>query len=323
MSRFNPHAFATAQVAATTTDALPTPVPAGVAFIDLYGRPGADPVPVPEGSTAVTLCLKHNDSAGQVDHFDHHAGLGCPPFLLLLVRKQNQTEALARQALSLCPELQSLDWKWHAERYRGGHGNYLSSSAHPLPAALTGLHVRKTFTGLPVDIVFWEIEFSRRTELWPHRHYGAKPLTSDFSSGRTTDGRVVPVTAAWRLNAEQHGVEIHFTRRPDDAALNPLRDDRAWRYSGRSRCWWSRQTPQTLDFARAYCDHFNGTGPVTRPAPIPAPPAPVGPGTDRKIIRFIEPGTTAETGLGRGRLVRSTEIYPRPLSELPAGRGSG
>ena len=42
-----------------------------------YGRPGANQITFPEGSMAVTLSLKFNDSAPpQVDHFDYHAPTG-------------------------------------------------------------------------------------------------------------------------------------------------------------------------------------------------------------------------------------------------------
>jgi hypothetical protein len=60
-------------------------------------------------------------------------------------------------------------------------------------------------------------------------------------------------------------VEIHFTRRPDDATLAPLRGDRAWKYTGRTQCWYAKQTPATIAWAKAFCETFNG-GHVPSPA---------------------------------------------------------
>ena len=208
--RFNHHAFkrangpdavsasvVTEAVAATTVAALPDPQlstlnPQLAAFICAYGRPTANQIPVPEGSMAVTLSLKFNDSAPQVDHFEYHAPTGCPAFIVLLVKKQAQTENLARKALTACPELHTLDWSWKSEKYGGGHGNYLISSAIDLPVAVTqSLTARHTFSGQPVTRAFWEIQFANAwrgspLQLWPHKHYGAPVVESRFSNGRDT-----------------------------------------------------------------------------------------------------------------------------------------
>jgi hypothetical protein len=299
--RFNPHAFKrqattetkeTAESATTeAVDALPVQSDIGCtasSFINLYGRPNANRVTIPEGCMAVTLCLKFNDTAAQVDHFDYHAPLGCPDFLVLLVKKQPQSECLARKALALCPELQNLDWQWKSERYAGGHGNYLASSYFPTPGELKEhITARKTFGDGGPDAVSWEIEFAApwrgdTLQLWPHKHYGERPPTDTPAAMR--DGpSSAPITAAWRLNQPLNGVEIHFTRRPDDASLAPLRADRVWRYSGHSKCWYARQTAETIAFAKSFCERFGGQpiAPVEPPKleSIPARP-------ERKLIRF-------------------------------------
>jgi len=292
MSRFNPRAFQNAQLEAaarpaSSIDAAPVHVTRSPerAFIAAYGRPDAAKVTVPEGTIALTLCLKYNDSAPQVDHFDYHAHLGCPAFLLLLAKKQAQTEALARKALSLCPELQDLDWQWKTERYVGGHGNYLISSPVKLPGSFANvLTARHTFGGQPVTAPFWEIQFTQSgrghtLELWPHKHYGNQPLPDSLIT--SAEAATGPITVTWCLNDRHAGVEIHFSRRPDDAALAPLRADRAWRYTGHSKCWYARQAPDTLAFAKNFCDQFNGVVPVavTPPSPrvtaTPPSPAPI------------------------------------------------
>jgi hypothetical protein len=106
-------------------------------------------------------------------------------------------------------------------------------------------------------------------------------MESAFSNGRHDDpggnsGRNA-VTAAWCLNERMRGVEIHFTRRPDDAALAPLRGDRAWRYTGKTKCWYARQTPETIAWAKTFCENFNGGIAMTPPVPpaiLPSLPAP-------------------------------------------------
>ena len=199
--RFNPAAFKTAQARATggatatavcepapgeqfpqTPDARPDPLSA---WLLAFARPGAAPVAVPLDRLAVTLTLKFNDSAPQVDHFDYHSHLGCPAFLLLLAKKGNRCEALARKALALCPELHRLDWQWHTENYAGGHGNYLISSPIILPLPARGFPVH-SYCQAEVQ-PFWEIEFTAShpghlLELWPHKHYGDKSIIPDSQS---------------------------------------------------------------------------------------------------------------------------------------------
>jgi hypothetical protein len=279
--RFNPAAFKTAQgrIAAPAVNepapGEPSTALSGQSFITHFGRPGANPVQLPTDRIGVTIGLKFNDSAPQVDHFDYHAPLGCPAFLLLLAKKQPRTEALARHALSLGRELHLLDWTWHTENYAGGHGNYLQSSPISLPFPVNARH---TCTSIPVTKGFWEIEFTAShpghlLELPPHKHYGA---TSLLSSQTPDPGPQTRITAAWRLNDALHGIEVHFTRRPDDAALAPFRDrgtgtsGAVWRYSGRSQCWYAKQTPATLDFAKTYCDEFNAGDPCRPFVPVPA-----------------------------------------------------
>jgi hypothetical protein len=323
--RFNPHAFKRTQDAPGQTAVRPdATAPSSQAevqppahadepsrtlagFIQQYGRPNADKVVVPEHSLAVTLAMKFNDSAPQVDYWNHHAHLGCPDFLLLIVRKQNgrpnfsRTEHLARQALALCPELQRLDWKWHKDNYRGGQGCYLGSSSFPLPPVLRdAVTARTTWGAQPVAAVFWEIEFTSgkpgdRLQLFPHRHFGERPPNVAES---TAAG---PITVAWRQNHRLNGVEIHFSRRPDDAALAPIRNARhngdRWRYNGHDHCWWIKQSPEAIAFAAQFCEQFardaltctatNGQQPPTNPVTIVSPPVmPPIQRPPRKIIRF-------------------------------------
>jgi hypothetical protein len=262
-------------------------------FIAHYGRPPQTPDanpqtrPLPYGHMAVTLSLKFNDSAPQVDHFDYHAGLGCPDFVLLIVPKQAKTEALARRALALVPELavgspdgnSCYEWEWKCEKWSGGHGCYLQSTSFELPEDLRGCATR-TFGGEPVTHAFWEIEFTTNlregeiVELFPHRNF-RNFLPGNFAaSKRSEDGLNGRISARVELNAAMNGVEIHFSRRPDDRALQPLRDDRRWRYTGFSRCWYARQTPEVIAWAHDFVARFNcvtGLGPVSATVPVVEP----------------------------------------------------
>jgi hypothetical protein len=234
--------------------------PGGVAANTPLGQPDTPKIPLPYGMMAVTLCAKFNDSAPQVDHFNYHARFGCPDFALLIVPKQAKTERLARQALSLCPDLAvgiGLEWTWKSETWSMGHGNYLQSSAFELPPELSQ-GVRFTFPQPPQPFhAFWEIEFTTNlregqlVELWPHKNFKPFPQPSTLNPQR---GRP---TASVILNTAKSGVEIHFSRRPDDVALQPLRDDRRWRYTGFSRCWYARQSPELTAWANDFVTRFN------------------------------------------------------------------
>jgi hypothetical protein len=245
---------------------------------------------------AVTLCAKFNDSAPQVDHFNYHAGLGCPDFALLFVPKQSKTERLARQALSLCPELAvgaGLEWTWKSETWRGGHGNYLQSTPFELPPELRGCATYTFGRNTPLTHAFWEIEFTTNlregqlVELWPHKNFRSSiPQPRGLPRGAEGALRGRP-TASVILNPAKNGVEIHFTRRPDDAALQPLRDDRRWRYTGFSRCWYSRATPEAVAWANDFVTRFNSVAVDVSPRPLPngdTTPAPPGSRAVRDVV---------------------------------------
>jgi hypothetical protein len=262
-------------------------------FIAAYGQPDAPKISLPYGHMAVTLCAKFNDSAPQVDHFDYHAHLGCHDFALLIVPKQSKTEKLARQALSLCPELAvgaGLDWTWKSETWSMGHGNYLQSSVFELPPELRGCATFTFGRNTPLTQAFWEIEFTtnlregKLVEMWPHRNFrNVSALPPHRSEGNLRG----PITASVKLNHERQGVEIHFTRRPDDAALQPLRDDRRWRYTGFSRCWYSRATPETVAWANDFVTRFNSVAVDVSPRPLPngdTTPAPPGSRAVRDVV---------------------------------------
>ncbi len=137
-----------------------------------FGNAGAT-VKLPAGMMAITLSLKYDNSDSMTDYFDRHASLS-RDYALLVVKKQAQTERLARKALALVHELGILQWKWKTETYSMGHGNYLESSGFELPADLQG--IKTHYRGGDVTHAHWEIEFSvaygKDTELPAHKNFG-------------------------------------------------------------------------------------------------------------------------------------------------------
>jgi len=146
-------------------------------FVGHYGQPGAAKVVVPHGMMAVTLSLCYDNSDSMTDYFDRHANLS-PEFVLLVVKKQAETERLARKALTVAfPNPNDRpSFGWHTEKWSMGHGNYLDSSGFELPETLKNLETQ--YRGGAVTHGHWEIEFRRpwsdgqELRLLPHRNYG-------------------------------------------------------------------------------------------------------------------------------------------------------
>lgn len=114
----------------------------------------------------------------------------------------------------------------HRENYSMGSGNYLGESRH------SGWHVRSRDLGYPYDV----------EDAIPERPAtpAAGPATMVFSSA---DG--VTVTE----NEEKDGVEIRFAQKPASTVLETLKTN-GWRWSRFSSCWYTKRTPETLEFAR-------------------------------------------------------------------------
>lgn len=195
-------------------------------FIAFCGQPGAPLVEIPDGMMAVTLSLKYDNSDSMTDYFDRHAPLS-PEFLVLLVKKQAQTERLARKALAQAslgrPELSLDGWKWKTEKYSMGHGNYLTSGGFSLPETLQGLETH--YRGGQVTHAHWEIEFTcggrYGRPLHPHASYGRKAAPA-FSSEPATSRMTVTAT-----QHTKHGYPIWVVQladRVDRPEFERLRD---------------------------------------------------------------------------------------------------
>jgi hypothetical protein len=243
-------------------------------FTQHYGQPGAPNVIVPHGMMAVCLSVKFDNSDIQTDYFDRHASLS-PDFVLLVVKKQAETERLARKALAIAfPEGNSgLDWKWHTEKYSMGHGNYLESSGFELPDELKNLQVGYRSGG--VTHGHWEIEFTRSSQLLPHRHLAVRP-PAVRPLAKSHVGEV-----ALSINAEKHGLELRFPNIPAELIRAELKTS-GWRWSRFGGCWYIKDTPERRTSAEALVARLNQPAIVPSPAPATIEPQPSAPPTWRQ-----------------------------------------
>lgn len=216
-------------------------------FVAHYGIPGAPTVPRPEDMMAVTVSLKFDNSHSQSDYFDRHATLG-PAFLLALVPKGRQTEALARQWMArypqlVAPMLEGQAWTWHTEQYSGGHGNYLDGPGVDLPEDLRG--IRDIYGGGKVVRARWQIEFDSYIKDYP-------PFAGYPGTGRATapaegptGGATTGIHATVNLNQALNGVEVHFDAKPSPEVIAELKAN-GFRWALRTKCWYRKQSESAI-----------------------------------------------------------------------------
>lgn len=210
------------------------------AFLSHFASP--EPVAVPDGMMVVTIGLKYDNSDMMTDYFDRHAGVGVC-MIAAVVKKQAETERLARSVVARYAELRDLDFSWHTEKWSMGHGNYLDGPYIDLPEDLHGLARHYGQPGGPVTSARWQIQFNRY-------------LGDDFHTFRNYPGTVTestPVPAAASdvtvtENEEKNGVEIRFPAKPDVSILSALKTH-GWRWSRFAKCWYHRRTDEALAFA--------------------------------------------------------------------------
>ena len=209
-------------------------------FDSLYGSGQA--LTIPAGSVVVTASLKYDNSDLMSDYFDTHATLS-PDYVLLIARKQAETESLARQAVSLFEILRGHEFSWHTEKYSLGHGNYLQSKAFELPAELHGC--RQRYGAGDVTHGHWEIEFSHAScsTMMALKGYGEAPVPIE----PTASAEGITVSE----NTEKAGIEIRFPNKPSDDVLSSLHAN-GWRWARGSRCWYKRASDDARRFAGSF-----------------------------------------------------------------------
>ena len=211
------------------------------AFLAEWAEPGTFETR-PDGMMAVTISQHYDNSDAMTDYFSPHTPYG-PDYLVGIVAKQAQTQALARSVIARYPELARLTWSWHTETYSGGHGNYLmSANVGNLPETV------QTYgpTGTRGPAWWWEIEFNGYSkESYPcFRGYTeaqkALPPAVIVDTGAITAGQ-----ATVRRNEAHNGVEIVFPGKPPQEVLGQLHAA-GFRWSPRQRLWYARYSDHML-----------------------------------------------------------------------------
>lgn len=196
-------------------------------------------VEIPSGKIGICLDVCFNDSDIMTDYFNRHRLL--ERRLIAIVRKQSETERLARRIIEQVPELKDKEFTWHTEKYSMGHGNYLEATKSHETRDF------KAYDGREEVSCFYEVTFTYAgsdTKEIPHEKY----YLGDLSETRTKEvekanGKTI------RENAEKNGVEIIFNSRPDDEVLTLLKSS-GWRWSRFNGLWYNRLTPENLEFAK-------------------------------------------------------------------------
>jgi len=67
----------------------------------------------------------------------------------------------------------------------------------------------------------------------------AQPMAAQTSAGITIS-----------INHKQNGIEIRFPKRPEDSMLTALKSA-GFRWSGFNKCWYTKNTPENLEIAKA------------------------------------------------------------------------
>ena len=170
-------------------------------------------IEIPAGKIGVCLDVCFDDSDIMTDYFHRHSLV--ERRLLAIVRKQSETERLARKILEQVPDLKDLEFDWHTEKYSMGHGNYLE--------AIRSHETRdsKAYDGREEVNCFYEVTFtysSSSAREIPHSKYFLGDLTEVATKtiGKS-NGKTI------RENTEKNGVEIIFNSRPDDEVLSLLK----------------------------------------------------------------------------------------------------
>jgi hypothetical protein len=132
-------------------------------------------------------------------------------FILGVIPIQPRTQALARSILNRYPEIAEFNWQW------------------------------KKGEGLSCDSE--HVKFSaKREELPPAPNYpGIEPVVN-VAGARQAGYKTA-------LNPAKKGVEIRFEEKPPQDVIDALKCN-GFRWSGKVKCWYSRQSPATIEFAQ-------------------------------------------------------------------------
>jgi len=128
------------------------------AFIAAFGS-GAE-ITIEPGQMAVVAKLNYDNSDSMTDYFDRHCGIG-PGFVLAVGKSGRETEARARAAVALYPELAGVQFAWKTEKWSMGHGNYLEAESGFVKLTPEMAGNRSIYRGGEVPAARWEITFRK------------------------------------------------------------------------------------------------------------------------------------------------------------------
>lgn len=202
-------------------------------------------IKIPEGKMAVEIDICFDDSQMMTDYYYPHRSISC--HLLAIVKEQPQRQALARKIHEQVPELRKLNWSWHTENYSGGHGNYLMSE-------VVGKRKYKAYDGREEVNCWYEISFNpfaKEKEAHPKFYLGdlteqPQPLAQKKQDPENNGNLKKTV----RKNSKKKGIEIVFSRKPDNSILTVLKAN-GWRWSRFAGLWYNRDTAENLKFAES------------------------------------------------------------------------
>lgn len=200
---------------------------------------------MPEGQKVVSLQFTVDKSDPMTDYFSPHVPHSPELALMTIGRRQPETEAIARQALSIATEVKGLNFTWSTEKYANGHGNYLQSESTTHPDGTRGT---------------WEVKFSTgyRGKIYEHPNFGKAPA---YAPSAPTSGEGVEV----RRNEERNGIEVVFPSKPARDVINGLKGH-GFRWSGRQGLWWIRYNASAWSFAMSLTGATKEEEPDSRPA---------------------------------------------------------
>jgi hypothetical protein len=215
-----------------------------------FGIPGRT-VHLSPGEMAVVAVLCYDNSHYQSDYYDTHARLGVP-LLVGTSRSSREDEATARRAMERFPSLAALRWEWKTEKYSMGHGNYLTSEAVDVPAALAA--TRQAYGGGEITKGHWEIKFQRggRAEEEAFSVFAGYFDTPDPQASSEADAAAESRGALGtvRKNNEHNGVEISFPSKPSSGVLDALKRE-GFHWSRFSKVWYKKYSAAAW---KAACD---------------------------------------------------------------------
>lgn len=190
---------------------------------------------IPKGKRGVVLNICFDNSDPMTDYFDPHHSI--ESHLLAIIPEGKEDEKSLRNVINRISTLKGIPFKWHTEKYRGGHGNYLKSETCPEERP----HPYKK--GRQVKC-HYEITFQKgyrgENRAVPHPDF----YLGEIDDGSNERGAILEMTI--RENPEMGGVEVLFPSKPSREVIDTLKGY-GFRWSFKHGLWWKRNSPGLIE----------------------------------------------------------------------------